>query len=204
MRLLLCGDSFMSDWTVKYPDAQGWTNMLAQDHVVTNLAQAGAGEYKILQQVRKANLAQHDAIIISHGSPNRIYCTEHPMHANDPLHRYADLIYADVKEQADKIPDADLASRFYERYFDFDYYRDISNLCCHEILNILGQHPHLNQFHIENHQNQHKYDCLPDVLNINYYLKKYPGKICHLSDTGNQLLFEHVSKWLKSIEQEST
>jgi hypothetical protein len=201
MKLLLCGDSFISDWAVKYPGAQGWPNLLAQHHTVTNLAQAGAGEYKVLQQVRKAELKQYDAIIISHSSPNRIYCVEHPVHSKDALHSNSDLIYADVKEHSN-IADADLAARFYERYFDFDYHRDVANLCCQEILNLLGQHEYLNQFHIENHQNKHKYDCLSDMLNINQYLKKYPGKICHLSDEGNQLLFEHVNGWLKSIQQD--
>ena len=50
MKILICGDSFAADWTVKYP-GQGWPNMLAEIHEVTNLAQAGCSEYKILKQL---------------------------------------------------------------------------------------------------------------------------------------------------------
>jgi len=48
MKILICGDSFAADWTVKYP-GQGWPNMLAQQHEIVNLAQAGCSEYKIFK-----------------------------------------------------------------------------------------------------------------------------------------------------------
>lgn len=200
MNILLCGDSFVSDWSVKYPERTGWCNWLSKDHTVTNLAQAGVGEYKILKQIQSADLNAFDAIIISHGSPNRVYCTVHPIHNNDPLHRYADLIYADIKEHASTNLDADIATKYYERYFDFDYYRDLSQLCCWEILNILGDYPHLSQFHIENYGNNHKYDMLPDSFNINNLLKKYYGDTCHLNEEGNKKLYNVITSWLNEIK----
>ena len=47
--ILIIGDSFAADWTVKYPTVVGWPNLLAKNYNVVNLAQAGAGEYKIYQ-----------------------------------------------------------------------------------------------------------------------------------------------------------
>ena len=71
MNILLCGDSFVSDWSVKHKDQSGWCNWLAKEHHVVNLAQAGVGEYKIMKQILSADLNKFDAVIISHGSPNR-------------------------------------------------------------------------------------------------------------------------------------
>lgn len=200
MKILLIGDSFVADWSVKYPERSGWCNWLAKEHEVTNLAQAGVGEYKILKQIRSANLKDFDAVIISHGSPNRVYCAVHPIYNNDPLHHHADLIYADIKEHEATNADADVAIKYYERYFDFDYYRDVANMCCWEILSTLGNYPHLNQFHIENYANKHKYDMLPDSFNINDLLKKHYGNTCHLNDEGNKKLYNIITKWLDELE----
>jgi hypothetical protein len=201
MNILLCGDSFVSDWSVKHKDQSGWCNWLAKEHHVVNLAQAGVGEYKIMKQILSADLNKFDAVIISHGSPNRVYCTVHPIHENDPLHKDADLIYADIKEHAESNFDADTGVRYYERYFDFDHYRDISNLCCMEILNHLGQYPHLNQFHIENFANQHKYDFLTSSYNINELLTKHYGTFCHMDQEGNQKLYKIITTWIESIKE---
>jgi hypothetical protein len=58
-KLLICGDSFAADWTVKVKE-KGWVNLLAQDYKVTNLAQAGCSEYKILKQLQSVNLDKFD------------------------------------------------------------------------------------------------------------------------------------------------
>jgi hypothetical protein len=200
MKILICGDSFTADWSVLDKDLVGWCNWLANAHKVTNLAQAGVGEYKIMKQVLSVDLNQYDAIIISHGSPNRVYCTTHPIHEQSPLHKNADLIYADIKEHANSNSDAETGVRYYERYFDFEYYKDISNLCCMEILNHLGQYPHLSQFHIENFANLHKYDFLPESYNINQLLTKHYGSVCHLDDEGNRKLYGVISDWIHAID----
>ena len=54
MKILICGDSFAADWTIKYP-GQGWPNMLSQQYEIVNLAQAGCSEYKILKQLEFTN-----------------------------------------------------------------------------------------------------------------------------------------------------
>ena len=198
-KILIAGDSFSADWTVKYTDRPGWTNWLAEKFNVVNVSQAGAGEYKILQQIKKQDLSKFDSIIISHASPNRVYCVKHPIHDNDTLHKNADIIYADIKEHTDN-PDAVIAANYYERYFDFNYYQDVSNMCCLEILNLLGDYPNLNQYHMVNYAQQHKYDCLPENFNLNEFLSKYPGNICHLSSEGNKLLYNNIVQWIEQTE----
>ena len=64
MKILICGDSFAADWTIKYPDKKGWPNLLAEHHNVINLAQAGCGEYKILLQLLSVDFTQFDQIIV--------------------------------------------------------------------------------------------------------------------------------------------
>ena len=54
-KLLICGDSFAADWQVKYPQGQGWCNLITQYYHVTNVAQAGCSEYRIYQQFLSYN-----------------------------------------------------------------------------------------------------------------------------------------------------
>ena len=61
MKILILGDSFATDWTSKYPQGKGWPNLLAEKFDVTNLAQAGISEYKILKQIKSvSNLEKFD------------------------------------------------------------------------------------------------------------------------------------------------
>ena len=73
MKLLVAGDSFAAEW----PGNSGWVKLLAQEHPVTNVAQAGVSEYKILKQVQNENLPLilgsdiifYDSLQISGGRP---------------------------------------------------------------------------------------------------------------------------------------
>ena len=49
LRILIAGDSFAAEW----PGNNGWVKLLSQKFSVTNVAQAGVGEYKILKQLKK-------------------------------------------------------------------------------------------------------------------------------------------------------
>jgi hypothetical protein len=100
MKILVIGDSFAADWTVKYKGF-GWTNLLADQFDVTNLAQAGVSEYKIYKQILSiADLSVFDLIIVSHTSPYRVHTRLHPIHTGDLLHNNADLIYSDIEYHA--------------------------------------------------------------------------------------------------------
>jgi hypothetical protein len=48
-KILICGDSFAADWSKKY-NSIGWVNMIENDHIITNIAEAGVSEYKIYKQ----------------------------------------------------------------------------------------------------------------------------------------------------------
>ena len=61
-KILICGDSFSSDWSPEYPDCQGWPNLLAKDYKVTNLSQAGCSEYRIYKQIKSKNLDNFDFV----------------------------------------------------------------------------------------------------------------------------------------------
>jgi hypothetical protein len=197
-RILICGDSFAADWTVKYTDQTGWPNLLANKYTVTNIAQAAVSEYKILQQVKSADLTKFDTIIISHASPNRIHCQLHPVHSDDILHGDSDLIYNDLKDRSEV--DAILAVNYFKRYFELDYYTDVAQLLCKEILTILGQYPHINQFHMVNFANNDNYDFLPSY-NINTIFSKHAGLMNHFNDQGNKKMFDKIDSWLQDINQ---
>lgn len=198
MNVLICGDSFSANWQVKYPEQQGWPNLLAKHHRVTNIAQAAVSEYKILQQIKSVDLSTFDAVIISHASPNRIHCGQHPVHANDPLHKDSDLIYRDLEGRTDA--DSKLACDYFERYFELEYYSEVAQLLCMDILNRLGEYPELNQLHLVNYHKNNPYDFLPSY-NINSVFSKHAGLMNHFDDIGNKQVFDKVNGWLQSVNQ---
>ena len=63
-KILICGDSFAADWTIK-TKTSGWVNFLKDTDII---AQAGVGEYKILKQLQSCKLELYTHIIISHTS----------------------------------------------------------------------------------------------------------------------------------------
>ena len=63
MELLIIGDSFSADWSIKYNDYLGWPSLLLEHYQITNLSQAGVGEYKIYKQLLSVtNLEKYDII----------------------------------------------------------------------------------------------------------------------------------------------
>ena len=57
-RIVLAGDSFGCEW----PTGEGWPLMLAKNHAVNNIAQAGVGEYKILKHLRMKMLIKKEVL----------------------------------------------------------------------------------------------------------------------------------------------
>ena len=197
MKVLIAGDSFAADWQVKFPNQKGWPNLLADKYTVTNIAQAAVSEYKIWQQIKSINLTDFNTIIVSHASPNRIHCKMHPIHADNILHRDSDLIYNDLLAHTNN-KDCKLAVGFFERYFEIDYYQDICDLICQEILNILGKYDHLNQIHLVNVNKKQLYDFLPSY-DINKIFTQHRGQTSdmnHLTAKGNQIMIEQIEKMM--------
>lgn len=134
--ILICGDSFAADWSVKYP-VEGWPNLLAKDYNVTNLAQAGCSEYRIYQQLTSTDLTQYDHIIVFHTSPNRLYIKSHPIHKQDTLHNNSDLLYSDIKAHSKDNPHLLPIVDYFENYFDLEYASFVHNLLCEKIEKML-------------------------------------------------------------------
>jgi hypothetical protein len=188
MNLLICGDSFAADWTVKY-SGQGWPNMLSQYFTVTNLAQAGCSEYKILKQLESVDLNQFDKIIISHTSPYRVYVERHPVHYTDPLHKQCDLIYSDIK--AHSINDRSLLPivEYFEKYFDLEHAKYMHTLICKNIQELL---PADNKvLHISNSDWKELYQ-FPNMVNFYHLFKTNPGTMNHFDDAGNQFVYKQI------------
>lgn len=184
MNILIVGDSFAADWTVKYANQKGWPNLLAEQYNVTNLAQAGCSEYKIWLQLNSANLGGYTHVIVMHTSPYRIPVKSHPFHSG--IHSNADLIYLDVKENS-KFPSI---VDFFENYFDTDYAEFVHQLIIKDELEQLSQfNGHV--LHMEWTDSG-----IISAISIEQYFKNNSGLINHLSDKGNQLVYNKIKGWI--------
>ena len=195
--VLICGDSFAADWTVKYPDGQGWPNLLSKDYKVKNIAQAGCSEYKILKQLQSENLHSYSHLILSHTSPNRIPVVTHPVHRGDLLHHSADLIYNDINFHAKTNPSLLPIVEYFEKYFDLDYAVYCHNLILEEIKKILDKYPHLKVIHISNLGLPGNICFAKDQSrNFNHLLSKHPGLHNHFDDYANQFIYKDLKVFL--------
>ena len=192
MKILICGDSFAADWTVKYPE-KGWPNFLADEYTVTNLAQAGCSEYKIYKQLVSQNLDEYDVIIISHTSSYRWYIeTPHPVHYADPLHKNSDLIFTDIESHNKFRSGLSSIIYFFKNYFSTEYADFIHELISEKIYNITKHKKVLHLTHIDC-----KYNF--DVVNFSYVFKNYRGNINHYNDIGNRIISESLKKEIYKI-----
>lgn len=192
-KILICGDSFAADWTVKY-SGEGWPNLLAKEYDVTNLAQAGCSEYKIYLQLNSVNLNEFAAIIISHTSPYRLYTPHHPIHSNDILHSNSDLIYSDVKSYSENNKALLPLVHYFEEYFDMDHAKFVHSLICEKIEKLAGPY---NTLHIVNHEWDDLYK-FSNVFSFYELFKSNRGLINHFDETGNNIIYQKVSNWIKT------
>ena len=195
MNLLICGDSFAADWTVKYNDI-GWPNMLANDYKITNLAQAGCSEYKIYKQLVSVNLDEYDAIIVSHTSPNRIYVNAHPVHANDVLHKNSDLIYTDIVEHSKSNKSLKPIVDYFENYFDLEFAIFVHTMICEKI------EKHLHKFsgpiiHLATLPWDDLY-YFNDMLSLEHLFKNHRGFMNHYDLQGNEIAYGTIKAILDS------
>lgn len=190
MKILICGDSFAADWTVKY-DGKGWPNLLEQDHTIKNLAQAGCSEYKIYKQIISQNLDDFDVIIISHTSACRWYIeTKHPIHHADPLHKNSDLIYTDIEEHHKFNLGLSSILNFFQKFYSIEYAEFVHELISERIFNITKDKKVIHLTHINTRYNF----PVTDFSNI---FKKHRGIMNHYSDKGNHIIFKKIMEILK-------
>jgi hypothetical protein len=183
-KILIIGDSFAANFD---NSLLGWPFLLKNNHNVTNLAQAGCGQYKILQQLRNTDPTQFSNIIISHTSSTRFHIEKNPFHTTG-THIHSDLIYEDVLNK-DPSDVRDHILFLFEHVIDIDYQNFIYQAICREIAQLIQQVPtiHLNFFS--------KNSILKQQFSVNecYQIwRKNTGTINHMSEKGNQIIYNLV------------
>jgi hypothetical protein len=202
MKVLIIGDSFAADWSSKYQDYPGWPELLAGDFHVTNLAQAGVGEYKILCQLQQLpDLDQYEIVIVSHTSPYRVHTLLHPVHARDQLHGNADLIFTDCEYHESRVQhwfNQSLGSAigYFKYHFDPNYYKTIYKLLRSEINSIL-KNSHV--IVVNNLPENLEFVTEANALDFSQLWKEQPGKINHYSQVGNEKIYNSIKQIILEI-----
>jgi hypothetical protein len=189
-KILLCGDSFSADW-----GSTGWPQMLSKDFNITNLSQAGVGEYKILKQIESTSLDNFDLVIVSHTSPSRIHTVSHPIHRTG-FHKNCDLIYTDL-EHKNSFFNISLrtAKNWFRFHYDDQYQIDIYNLI-REKINNLCTIPYISISHARLNIDVKQETNFIDFFDI---WKNHRGKINHYDDAGNQQIYEILKNKINKI-----
>ena len=188
MKILIVGDSYAADCSVKYTDYKGWPNLISENYDTTNLAQAGVGQFKIFKQLKSVDINLFDVVITSYTSPYRVHTQKHPVHFDDVLHKNCDLLANDIEYfyKKDSSNESLRTARNYFKYhFDTEYYDTMYKILLNECDKIIGHKKHIQ------------------LRNLNYGLQnwsdiisKNPGVINHLSEKGNIIVYNEISKVL--------
>ena len=189
MNILICGDSFAADWTSVSTEYLGWWNLLALKHKVTNLAQAGVGEYKILKQIKSVDVNTFDAVIVSHTSFSRVHTREHPLHKKG-LHQDCDLIYTDISNRLSFFNFRSLKSAqdYFLYHYDDEYHRDTYSLIRKEIDNLI-KIPYISISHIEELMD---FVIEENHIDFSQLWKNNQGVVNHYNMKGNNKIFEAI------------
>lgn len=189
MKILIVGDSFAADWTIKYPGKQGWPNLLAETYQVDNAAQVGISEYKIYKQLKSKVINNYDLILVAHASPWRIPTVHNIIHTNDLLLTNSDLIFSDVEYHSKKITNLfnkpiQSAFNFFKYHYDEEFFKLNYDLLREKInTSFLDK-----KFLILNFRDI-KYSPEKEVLNLHNIVLAHGGLINHVSKEGNEKIF---------------
>jgi hypothetical protein len=190
MNILIAGDSFA---TKSSACNSSWMELLAEQHQVTNLAQAGIGEYKIYKQVCSVDVNEFDLVIVSHTSPSRIHTNNHPIHKSG-FHKDCDLILTDLVEHFQPFNTSlQTAKNFFKYHYDEEYQIDIYNLLRKQINDMILV-PYISLSHVEIVNSlaieKHNIDLSP-------LWAEERGNINHYTQVGNRFVFKRIQDELK-------
>lgn len=196
MKILIIGDSFAADWSMKYNYYKGWPNLLAEKYNTTNLAQAGVSEYKIYKQLETILwLGEFKVVIVSHTSPYRVPTRSHPIHNDDILHGNADLMLNDITYHSSKLynffnKSLRSASSFFKYHYDVDFYETTYKLYRKAIEDRLSctNFISLNMFPNSDYKS---------TIDLSSIVTTHSGKINHMSEKGNMLVYKILLNKLK-------
>lgn len=188
-RLLLVGDSFAAP----YKDHQDcWHRSLGGE--VENRAQAGVGQYKILQQLKR-HYQSHDYILVVLTSELRIHTEYNPFYSRRDRHAHADFIFSDVESRAGN-PEADHVIWWFTNVFDLDHARYINNLVLkdlHEFLDNTTSHWRVITF-FKPYPGQYDFDRRLEDFSM--FWENNPGDVNHLSSVGHASVAANINLWL--------
>lgn len=195
IRVLICGDSFAAKNTNTPNSDKGWSGILECNFTVTNLAESGVGEYKILQQIKSTKLQKFDCVIVSHTSPNRIYVKQHPLYKQSISHRNTDLIYNDVQWHLNQHPSSKFlqaASSYFIELYDQDYQEYIHRLLQKDIVDLTKDCKvlHLLTLYDQN------IELFEHCINLHKQFKIVPGNSNHYSNKDNHQIYNLIKSWI--------
>jgi len=184
LKILVAGDSFAAEW----PGYNSWVKLLANNYDITNVAQAGCSEYKILKQIQNTNLDDYDAVIVSHTSLSRVHTPNHPLH-KEGLHKDCDLLYNDIDRFSFFNPSLSAAKGYFKYHYDDQYYQTVYSLLRKEINSLLSNKIYVSMSHIEVaklfiYEDNH--------LDFSEFWKTHKGSENHYNITGNQKIHDIV------------
>jgi hypothetical protein len=196
MKILILGDSWAADWSSQYDQYAGWPNILAENHDVTNIAQAGVSQYSISQQANSVTPADYDRVIISITSPYRLYTPQHPVHTSG-LHANSDLIYTDLEHHLTEQPDnkrIQSAIGFYKHHFDTEHAEYVHQLLVADTLKDCDDNYTLVTSNI--YDNEQYVPASFRYCEGHDIYQSYPGRINHMNEEGNQVFANQLERLL--------
>lgn len=186
LKILLAGDSFGAQWPDNYT---GWPTLLSQSFNVTNVAQAGVGEYKILNQIKNSNLNKFDLVIVNHTSPYRIH-TAASIH-NTQLHANCDLIFTDIESHKNnKDPKIVTAYNWFKYHYDEQYQEDIYDLIRKEINSNID----IPYIAIDHNQTSACRAFENNRIDFSNYWPGNRGDVNHYTNDGNRYVAKEVER----------
>ena len=197
LRILIIGDSFAADWSVKYNEYKGWPNLIAEKFPTINLAQAGVSEYKIYQQLIGVNLMNFDLVIVSHTSPLRVPTRRHPIHSGDSLHNAADLMFTDIEYHRSRLKNffntaLRSAYNFFMHHYEVEYFETSYKLFREKINQIIGNKPVIVISNLPD---------MDDFITEKIVLKFQSdgGIINHMTKSGNYQIYLSIIETIKQL-----
>jgi hypothetical protein len=196
VNILVAGDSFAAKWP---GTSSGWPDLLSKKFSVTNIAQAGVSEYKILKQLESVDLNNFDLVIVCHTSVSRVHTAKHPIHTSI-LHKDCDLIIADIESKFNWFnPSLRSAVNWFRYHYDDVYQKDIYQLIRSQINSIIGI-PYISIDHFE----ESVILGMEDIrLNFSNYWPSVRGDVNHYNQQGNIHVYNHISKTIDLLTKES-
>lgn len=184
--VLLLGDSFACPWSGDY---KGWPDLLSEKVHLTNLAQAGVSEYKILNQLKSSDFRNFDVVIVSHTSPLRIHTKKHPIHKHG-LHKDCDLIANDILPRFSLFNKSLQSAKLWFKYHNDEAFQyDIYYLLRKEIRTMLGSMKYISITHTElskEHTIEH------NNIDFSKVWQKHRGKVNHYTEQGNRIVYNEL------------